>query len=173
MELLVPLGRISDWQIADLSREVNCSMAFGQDNLLKMIDIQLLTTPLDTLGCISFVQSDDSGGIDVLIGTVRNATKGKPVLRLEFEAYEPMAVAEMRKIAEQAIQKFGVKRIAIHHRSGILEIGEAAVVIAVSAPHRAAAFDACRYCIDTLKETVPIWKKEIFEDGEVWVAAHP
>lgn len=138
-----------------------------------MIDIQLLTTPLDTLGCIDFVQSGDSGGLNVFIGTVRNATKGKPVLRLEFEAYEPMAIAEMRKIAEQAVEKFGLKRIALHHRTGVLEIGEAAVVIAVSAPHRAAAFDACRYCIDTLKETVPIWKKEVFEDGEVWVAAHP
>jgi molybdopterin synthase catalytic subunit len=148
-------------------------VVFSQYKLLKMIDIQLLTSKLDALGCISFVQSDDSGGIDVFIGTVRNATKGKPVLRLEFEAYEPMAVVEMQKIAEQAIEKFGVKRIALHHRTGILEIGEAAVIIAVSAPHRAAAFDACRYCIDTLKETVPIWKKEIFEDGDVWVAAHP
>jgi molybdopterin synthase catalytic subunit len=138
-----------------------------------MIDIQLLEAKLDVEQCIAFVHSDDAGGIDVFIGTVRNATKGKPVLRLEFEAYEPMAIAEMRKIAEQAIEKFGVKRIALHHRTGILEIGEAAVIIAVSAPHRAAAFDACRYCIDTLKETVPIWKKEIFEDGEVWVAAHP
>lgn len=138
-----------------------------------MIDIQLLTMPLDIQGCISFVQSDDAGGIDVFIGIVRNATKGKSVVRLEFEAYEPMAIAEMRKIAAQAVEKFGVKRIALHHRSGVLEIGEAAVVIAVSAPHRAAAFDACRFCIDTLKETVPIWKKEIFEDGEVWVAAHP
>ncbi len=141
--------------------------------VFKMIDIQLLTTRLDTLGCISFVHSEDAGGIDVFIGMVRNATKGKPVLRLEFEAYEPMAIAEMQKIAEQALEKFGAKRIALHHRTGILDIGEAAVVIAVSAPHRAAAFDACRYCIDTLKETVPIWKKEIFEDGEVWVAAHP
>ncbi|MCU0347539.1 MAG: molybdenum cofactor biosynthesis protein MoaE [Saprospiraceae bacterium] len=138
-----------------------------------MLDIQLLTTPLDTQACIQFVHADDAGGIDVFIGTVRNATKGKAVLRLDFEAYEPMAIAEMRKIAEQALEKFGAKKIALHHRVGTLEIGEAAVVIAVSAPHRAAAFDACRYCIDTLKETVPIWKKEIFEDGEVWVAAHP
>ncbi len=141
--------------------------------VIEMIDIQLLTTRLDTLGCINFVETEDAGGIDVFIGTVRNATKGKPVLRLEFEAYEPMAIAEMRKIAEQALEKFGAKRIALYHRTGIPDIGEAAVVIAVSAPHRAAAFDACRYCIDTLKETVRIWKKEIFQDGEVWVAAHP
>ncbi len=95
------------------------------------------------------------------------------MLRLEFEAYEPMAVSEMDKIAKQAIEQFPVQKIAIHHRTGILEIGEVPVIIAVSAAHRAAAFEACQYCIDNLKQTVPIWKKEIFEDGEVWVAAHP
>ena len=138
-----------------------------------MFDIKLTETTLDVNTCINFVLTDDTGGIDVFIGTVRNATKGKAVIRLEFEAYEPMAIAEMRKIAEQAVEKFGAKKIALHHRTGILQIGEIPVIIAVSAPHRAAAFDACRYCIDTLKETVPIWKKEVFEDGEVWVAAHP
>jgi molybdopterin synthase catalytic subunit len=107
------------------------------------------------------------------IGTVRNATKGKPVVRLEFEAYEPMAVAEMEKIAKQAFEKWPVQKVLVHHRTGVLDVGEVPVIIAVSAAHRAAAFEACRYIIDTLKETVPIWKKEIFEDGEVWVAAHP
>jgi molybdopterin synthase catalytic subunit len=117
--------------------------------------------------------SPESGGIDVFIGTVRNATKGKKVIKLEFEAYEPMAIAEMKKIAEQAFDKWQVQKVLIHHRTGVLEVGEVPVVIAVSAAHRAAAFDACRHIIDTLKQTVPIWKKEIFEDGEVWVAAHP
>jgi molybdopterin synthase catalytic subunit len=117
--------------------------------------------------------SPDSGGIDVFIGTVRNATKGKPVIRLEFEAYEPMALAEMEKIAKHAQEKWRVQKVLIHHRVGVLEVGEVPVIIAVSAAHRAAAFDACRFIIDTLKQTVPIWKKEIFEDGEVWVAAHP
>jgi molybdopterin synthase catalytic subunit len=117
--------------------------------------------------------SPESGGIDIFIGTVRNATKGKTVIRLEFEAYEPMALAEMEKIAKQAIEKWPVQKVLIHHRIGILQVGEVPVIIAVSAAHRAAAFDACRYIIDTLKQTVPIWKKEIFEDGEVWVAAHP
>jgi molybdopterin synthase catalytic subunit len=117
--------------------------------------------------------SPESGGIDVFIGTVRNATKGKKVIKLEFEAYELMAVAEMEKIAKQAFEKWPVQKVLIHHRTGVLEVGEVPVVIAVSAAHRAAAFDACRYIIDTLKQTVPIWKKEIFEDGEVWVAAHP
>lgn len=113
------------------------------------------------------------GGIDVFIGTVRSATKGKTVVRLEFEAYEKMAMKEMQKIADEAQQKWKVHKISIHHRTGVLNIGEIPVVIAVSAAHRDAAFDACRYIIDTLKKTVPIWKKEIFEDGEVWVAAHP
>ena len=117
--------------------------------------------------------SPECGGIDVFIGTVRDATKGKPVTKLEFEAYESMALNEMKKIAADVLQKWPVQKILIHHRTGTLAIGEVPVVIAVAAAHRAAAFDACRYTIDTLKETVPIWKKEIFEDGEIWVAAHP
>lgn len=138
-----------------------------------MIDIKISNKPLDIQACIDWVTSPECGGIDVFIGTVRNATKGKKVIQLEFEAYEAMAVGEMKKIAEQAIIKWPVQKIAIHHRVGVLEIGDIPVVIAVSAAHRDAAFDACRYAIDTLKQTVPIWKKEFFEDGEVWVGAHP
>lgn len=115
----------------------------------------------------------ESGGIDVFIGTVRNATKGKTVLRLEFEAYEKMAIAEMKKIAVQVFERWPVQKLLLHHRTGVLTIGEAPVIIAVSAAHRNAAFEACRYIIDTLKQTVPIWKKEVFEDGEHWVSAHP
>jgi molybdopterin synthase catalytic subunit len=137
------------------------------------VQIELKDTPLSISDAEIFVESPDTGGSVVFIGTVRNKTQAKPVMRLEFEAYEPMAISEMRKIAEQALAQFAVTKIAIHHRVGVLEIGEIAVVISVSAPHRGAAFDACEYCIDTLKLTVPIWKKEVFEDGEVWVAAHP
>ena len=135
--------------------------------------IELKNTPLSISACEVFVESPDTGGAVVFIGTVRNKTQAKAVLRLEFEAYAPMAIKEIQKIAEQALTQFSVLKVAIHHRVGVLEIGEIAVVIAVSAAHRGAAFQACQYCIDTLKETVPIWKKEIFEDGEVWVAAHP
>src|SRR5258708_1951021 len=135
--------------------------------------IQISTTVLNIQSAIDWIMSPQSGGIDVFIGTVRNVTKGKPVIRLEFEAYEPMAIAEMEKIVKQAFEKWPVQKALIHHRTGVLEVGEVPVIIAVSAAHRAAAFDACRYIIDTLKQTVPIWKKEIFEDGEVWVAAHP
>jgi molybdopterin synthase catalytic subunit len=138
-----------------------------------MIDIKILTEPLDIQQSIDSVMSPESGGIDVFIGTVRNATKGKRVVRLEFEAYEKMAVSEMQKIADEVVKRWPVHKILIHHRTGVLEVGEVPVVIAVSAAHRAAAFEACRYTIDTLKQTVPIWKKEVFEDGEVWVAAHP
>jgi len=138
-----------------------------------MLDIQLLSTELDIQHCIDFTAADAAGAVNVFIGTVRNSTEGKCVVRLEFEAYEPMALSEMEKIARRAIEKYGVLKIAIHHRVGALRIGETPVVIAVSAPHREASFEACRFVIDTLKETVPIWKKEIFEDGEVWVAAHP
>ena len=138
-----------------------------------MIDIQLKDITLNPQDCIDYVASANAGGSTVFIGTVRNQTKGKSVVRLEFESYAPMAISEMKKIAEQAKEKWSAEKISIHHRVGVLDIGEIAVVIAVATPHRKASFEACEYCINTLKETVPIWKKEIFEDGEVWVAAHP
>ena len=138
-----------------------------------MTDIQLLSTPLSISDCEAFVASPDVGGVVVFIGTVRNKTGQKAVTRLEFEAYAPMAIREMEKIAERALSTFSVNKISIHHRVGVLDIGEVPVVIAVSAPHRGAAFDACEFCIDELKKTVPIWKKEVFQDGEIWVAAHP
>jgi molybdopterin synthase catalytic subunit len=138
-----------------------------------MVDIQLKNTPLETSDAADYVASPEAGGTVIFIGTVRNKTQAKTVVRLEFEAYEPMAISEMRKIAEQALEKFAIQKVAIHHRIGVLDIGEIPVIIAVGAAHRGAAFDACEYCIDTLKQTVPIWKKEVFEDGEVWVAAHP
>ena len=141
--------------------------------MVENIEILLSNEPLSLSACQSFVEDPAAGGIVHFVGAVRNHTKGKTVIRLDFEAYEPMAISEMQKIAEQAIQKFGIMKIAIHHRVGTLEIGELPVIIAVSSAHRKAAFEACQYCIDTLKETVPIWKKEIFEDGEVWVSATP
>jgi molybdopterin synthase catalytic subunit len=138
-----------------------------------MIDIQIKSTPLSIAEAEAYIESPEAGGTVVFIGTVRNKTQAKAVIRLEFEAYKPMAIKEMQKIAEQAKTQFAVTKVAIHHAVGVLDIGAIAVVIAVSAPHRGAAFDACEYCIDTLKQTVPIWKKEVFEDGDVWVAAHP
>ncbi|MFB0907019.1 MAG: molybdopterin synthase catalytic subunit [Spirosomataceae bacterium] len=138
-----------------------------------IIQILLQPEPLSEQAALDFVKTDDTGGIVTFVGTVRNQTKGNQVMKLDFEAYKPMAISEMRKIAERAVEKYSLNKIAIHHRIDSLAIGEVPVVIAVSAPHRKAAFAACEYCIDTLKETVPIWKKEYFQDGEVWVSATP
>lgn len=135
--------------------------------------IQLTDTPIDVAQVIHSVDADEAGAVNVFIGTVRNRTDGRRVVRLEYEAYEAMALKEMERLAERVRQRWPVKKLAIHHRKGTLHIGDVAVVIAVSTPHRQAAFEACQYTIDTLKQTVPIWKKEIFEDGEVWVATHP
>ncbi|MEO6915111.1 MAG: molybdenum cofactor biosynthesis protein MoaE [Chitinophagaceae bacterium] len=136
-------------------------------------NILITENKLDVQACIGWVSGPDTGGIAVFIGTVRNETKGREVLRLEFEAYGSMALREMKKIASSAMVRWPVKKLLIHHRTGMLAVGEIPVIIAVSAAHRDAAFDVCRFTIDTLKETVPIWKKEVFADGEVWVAAHP
>jgi molybdopterin synthase catalytic subunit len=138
-----------------------------------MNDIFITPAKLDSEACTRAVTYDGAGGIVVFVGTVRNVTKGKAVLHLEFEAYEKMALKEMQKIADNAKSRWGLHAMVIHHRTGLVPIGEEAVVIACSSPHRKEAFQACEYAIDTLKETVPIWKKEIFEDGEVWVSAHP
>lgn len=140
---------------------------------MEHADIQLLDRALSVEACLAAVATHEAGGTALFLGTVRRQTQGRAVLRLEFEAYQPMAIREMRKIADQARQQYGILGISIHHRIGILGLGEAAVIIAAAAPHRQAAFAACHQAIDTLKQTVPIWKKEIFEDGAIWVAAHP
>lgn len=138
-----------------------------------MIDIKITDQPLSINECLTLAEDLSSGGIATFIGTVRNVTQNKPVVRLEYECYESMAVKEIKKIVDQAVIKFSVRNIVVHHRTGILVPGDAAVIIVVSDGHRNAVFDACRYVIDTIKQTVPIWKKEIFEDGEEWVSAHP
>ena len=135
--------------------------------------IKLSSKKLYLQTCYDFVQDVSCGGIALFVGTVRNQTKNKEVIRLDFSAYGPMAIKEMQKIADQALRKFDILKIAIHHAEGELHLGDIPVIIAVSAPHRKAAFDACQFAIDTLKETVPIWKKEHFTDGEVWVNSTP
>lgn len=137
------------------------------------INIKLTASELSLQECYGFVDDKSCGGLSIFVGTVRNHTKNKEVLKLEFSAYEPMALKEMTLIAKAAIDTFKVTKIAIHHATGTLGIGQVPVIIAVSSPHRDAAFKACQYAIDTLKETVPIWKKEFFEDGDVWVNPHP
>jgi MoaE-MoaD fusion protein len=130
--------------------------------------IQLVREPIDATALIQHVRTASDGAIVTFDGCVRNQSHGRRTLYLDYEAYETMAVAKIREIAGELHTKFSIDRVAIAHRLGRLEIGETSVFIVVSAPHRAAAFEACRYAIDTLKRTVPIWKKEYFEDGAVW-----
>jgi molybdopterin synthase catalytic subunit len=123
---------------------------------------------IDMDALVRHVRTARDGAVVTFDGCVRNHSHGRSTLYLEYEAYESMALAKMREITMQIHEKFAIDRVAMVHRLGRLEIGETSVFIAVSAPHRPAAFDACRYAIDTLKRTVPIWKKEYFEDGGVW-----
>jgi molybdopterin synthase catalytic subunit len=115
------------------------------------------------------VRTDEDGAVATFDGCVRNHSHERTTLYLEYEAYEAMALAKMQEIAAYIHANYAIRNVAMVHRLGRLEIGETSVFIAVSAAHRAAAFDACRYAIDTLKRTVPIWKKEFFTDGAVWV----
>ena len=128
----------------------------------------LVHEPIDPVTLATYVRDNEDGAIVIFDGFVRDHSKNRRTLYLEYEAYEPMALAKMQEIAAHLHTQFPIHRVAMVHRLGRLEIGETSVYIAVSAPHRAAAFDACRYAIDTLKRTVPIWKKEYFEDGSVW-----
>jgi molybdopterin synthase catalytic subunit len=140
---------------------------------MERASIYITSDKLNLQDCYDFVEDASCGGIAFFVGTVRNATKNKTVTMLNFSSYEAMAIKEMQKIAEKALTQFQIHKIAIHHAIGDLQIGAIPVIIAVSSAHRKAAFEACEFAIDTLKETVPIWKKEHFIDGEVWVNSHP
>jgi molybdopterin converting factor subunit 1 len=131
--------------------------------------IQLTREPLDRDALVRAVSHPCIGGIVVFEGVVRDNTHGKQVLYLEYDVYQEMAREQIRTLITEAQQRWGVERIAVAHRFGRLEIGEASVIIVVASPHRGEAFDACHYIIDTLKRTVPIWKKEVTIDGEAWV----
>ena len=149
-------GHLTVYPEKDKSREID---------LYEVVD-----HPLSADAITVAVDHPGAGGVVVFSGVVRNETDGRPVKFLEYEAHPPMAVSKMQEIGSAARARWpGIKRVAMQHRIGRLEIGEASVLIAVSAAHRAEAFEACRYAIDTLKRTVPVWKKEHFEDGEVWV----
>jgi MoaE-MoaD fusion protein len=130
--------------------------------------VLLIREPIDVASLIHHVRTAADGAIVTFDGCVRNHSHGRRTLYLDYEAYESMAITKIREIATALHEKFAIDRVAIAHRLGRLEIEETSVFIAVSAPHRPAAFDACRFAIDTLKRTVPIWKKEYFEDGAVW-----
>ena len=135
--------------------------------------IRITDLALDAEECRRFVADPSCGGQVVFSGAVRNNTKGRKVSHLEYESYIPMAEKELEKIIVRAQANWPIVKIAIHHRIGTLQIGDLAVVVAVSAAHRGAAFESCMFIIDELKKEVPIWKKECFEDGEEWVSDRP
>ena len=128
---------------------------------------------IETVSIIEGIKRPEDGAAVVFEGIVRNHTRGRRTLYLDYEAYEEMALKQMEELAARALAEFKIRDVAIVHRLGRLEIGETSVLIAVASAHRAAAFEACRWLIDTLKRTVPIWKKEHFEDGAVWADGEP
>jgi molybdopterin synthase catalytic subunit len=129
---------------------------------------ELVQHPINAEGVVKHVRADLDGAIVTFDGFVRNESHGRQTSYLEYEAYASMAIQKIREIGLLVHEKFAIHRVAMVHRLGRLEIGETSVFIAVSASHRGAAFDACRFAIDTLKKTVPIWKKEYFADGAIW-----
>ena len=128
---------------------------------------------IHTQEVLKAIKRPDAGAAVVFEGVVRNNTRGRQTLHLEYEAYEQMALQEMERLCERALSEYPVQEVRIVHRLGHLEVGEISVLIAVVSAHRGAGFDACRWLIDTLKRTVPIWKKEYFEDGVVWADGEP
>ena len=135
--------------------------------------VQLTSQRIDTAGLAERMKRAEDGAVVVFEGIVRDNSRGRRTLYLDYEAYEEMARKQLEELAAQALSKFKVREVAVAHRLGRLQIGETSVAIVVSSAHRAAAFDACRWMIDTLKQTVPIWKKEHFEDGAVWADGEP
>ncbi len=136
----------------------------GTDNMIRIV-----RGPIDVDQILLSIADPACGAQSLFIGTTRNNAGGKKVTHLEYEAYEPMATSMMQAIADDAKRRCNVNKIAITHRIGVVPIGEASIVIAVASPHRSEAFDACRFCIDTIKKDVPIWKKEFFADSANWV----
>jgi len=133
----------------------------------------IVHNPIDTAKVLEQVKHGEDGAAVVFEGIVRNQTRGRTTRYLDYEAYEEMALQEIDRLVERALEQFQVRDVALVHRLGRLEIGETSVLIVVASAHRAAAFDACRWLIDTLKRTVPIWKKEYFDDGAVWADGEP
>lgn len=134
----------------------------------ERIWVEMTDTPLELAPLATFAEGPEMGAVVTFSGNVRDHNRGRRVEYLEYDAYRPMAEKELAKIAQEAVDKWGC-RIAIFHRAGRLEIGEPSVLVAAACGHRGQAFDACRYAIDTLKERVPIWKREVWEGGEVWI----
>lgn len=135
--------------------------------------VEIIREPIATDAILAEIKAGGDGAVCVFDGIVRDNTRGRKTLHLDYEAYEEMALRQMQALREDAIARFGVREVVIVHRLGRLHVGETSVLIAVASAHRGAAFDACRWVIDTLKKTVPIWKHEQFVDGAVWSDGEP
>jgi molybdopterin synthase catalytic subunit len=135
--------------------------------------IEIVDGPIAAHAIVAAMKAGSDGAVCVFDGIVRDNTRGRQTLYLDYESYREMAIAQMQRLAAEAVEKFGVRDVALVHRLGRLQVGETSVLIVVASAHRAAAFEACRWLIDTLKKTVPIWKKEAFADGAVWADGEP
>ena len=135
--------------------------------------IEIVDAAIAADGIVAGMKDGADGAVCVFDGIVRDNTRGRRTLYLEYEAYREMALEQMRTLAAEAVTRFGVRDVAMVHRLGRLLVGETSVLIVVASAHRAAAFEACRWLIDSLKRTVPIWKRETFADGVVWAAGEP
>jgi molybdopterin synthase catalytic subunit len=137
------------------------------------VRVEIIDGVIPAAEIVAGLKAGADGAVCVFDGIVRDNTRGRKTLYLDYEAYREMALSQMSALAEEAVAKFGVRDVAVVHRLGRLQVGESSVLVAVASAHRGAAFDACRWLIDTLKKTVPIWKKEQFEDGAVWADGEP
>ena len=140
---------------------------------MESVSVTLTREAIDAETIVAAAKSGEDGAVVVFDGIVRNHSRGRRTLHLDYEAYEEMALRQMRELGLKARERFGVRQVTMVHRLGRLEIGETSVLIVVASAHRCAAFEACRWLIDTLKQTVPIWKKETFADGAVWAPGDP
>jgi molybdopterin synthase catalytic subunit/molybdopterin converting factor small subunit len=173
---LPELGDVPEGVLYALNREyVDAGQALADGDELALIPpvsggaFRLTEEPIDVKAVVAEVADEEAGAIATFIGTTRIHSRGRTVTHLEYEAFEGMAEQEMERIAAELLGRYELRAVAITHRLGRVELGEASVVIAVSAPHRADALAACKDAIDTLKETVPLWKKEVYEGGEEWI----
>jgi molybdopterin synthase catalytic subunit len=162
--LLPPVSGGSAARTANASEDSNADAC---------VTVSLVRDRIDAEKLVAAAKSGEDGAVVVFDGIVRNHSRGRRTLHLDYEAYEEMAVKQMRELGAKARERFGVRKVTMIHRLGRLKIGETSVLIVVASAHRAAAFEACRWLIDTLKQTVPIWKKETFADGAVWAPGDP
>jgi molybdopterin synthase catalytic subunit len=171
-EFASPVHLLSDGDEVGLLPPVSGGAPDGKESLAPCV-VALVHEPIDAAGLVAAAKDASDGAVVVFDGIVRNNTRGRQTLWLDYEAYEAMALGQMREISAAAIERFGVRHVTLVHRLGRLQIGETSVLIVAASAHRAQAFEACRWLIDTLKKQVPIWKRETFADGAVWADGEP